>query len=387
MKILFLHKWLVMGGIERILVNYLSILQYEEEIYIDVLIDYDTEKNVFHHLIPKNISVKYLFDEHYYSYKENLYSERNISWIKKLNYKLLNIKEKKNKKKWLMDHILKGKYDVVINFSNHFDPYIDFNRLRCPIIRWQHLAIDKIRDKDINLLGKYSKIVTICQDMKQQLLNYVSLDKLEVLFNPMETQKVLALSKESVPNEYDCGYLIQVARLDKIKRHSDLISIFHQLVKKGRKEKLLIIGDGAELRNLKNLINELGLQENCFLLGEIENPYPYIKNAKLFLHTSEREGLPTVLLESMILNIPVIAMDCPTGPREILDNGRCGELVEMGNQEKFVSKTLDLLESPQKMELYKYNMKVHIKKFSEVEIKKQFISLIKGITGLNNEKI
>ncbi|MFA9488267.1 MULTISPECIES: glycosyltransferase [unclassified Mannheimia] len=376
-----------MGGIERILANYLSILQNEEELYIDVLIDYDTENNVFHHFIPSNVNISYLFDKHYYLMRENLFSKRNTNWINKFNYKILNFKEKRKKKRVLMEHILDGKYDMVINFSNHFDPYINFDKLECPIIRWQHSAIDEIREKDLRILNRYNKIVTICEDMKQQLINYVPSDKLEVLFNPMETQKVLSLANEKLPSQYDFDYFVQVARLDKIKRHSDLIIIFNQLVRKGIKEKLLIIGNGPELQNLKMLINELGLQERCFLLGEIENPYPYIKNAKLFLHTSEREGLPTVLLESMILNTPVIAMDCPTGPREVLDDGKCGELIEIGNQEKFVSKTLDLLESPQKMDIYKRNMKVHIKKFSEVEIKKQFISLIKGMTNLLSETV
>lgn len=376
-----------MGGIERVLVNYLSILQNEKDIHIDVLIDYDTENNVFHQLIPNNVSVSYLFDKQYYTYKEKLYSERHKNWLKKIKYKIFNLKEKKIKQSNLMDHISKGNYDIVINFSNHFDPYIDFDKLKCSIIRWQHLAIDNMREKDAEILNKYHKVITICEDMKKQFINHIHSNKLDVLFNPIEIEKVLELSQKTISKEYECGYLVQVARLDKVKKHSDLITIFSQLIQKGRKEKLLIIGDGPEFHTLQNLINKLGLNKECFLLGEIENPYPYIKNAKLFLHTSEREGLPTVLLESMILNTPVVAMNCPTGPREILDNGRCGVLVEMGNKNEFVLKTLELLEEQDKINLYKNNMAIHMNKFSELEIKKRFISLMYQITGFNNEKI
>ncbi|QLB14462.1 glycosyltransferase [Mannheimia granulomatis] len=388
MKILFLHKWLIMGGIERILVNYLSILQDEKNLHIDILIDYDKENNVFHRLIPSGMNVDYLFNNHYCSYKENLYAERNKNWIKKIKYKFFNFKEKMVKRKSLLDYISKGKYDIIINFSNHFDSYIIFEELTCPVIRWQHLAIDNnIREKDIKILNKYHKVITICEDMKKQLIDFIPSDKIEVLFNPIEVNKVLKLSNESIPVEYEFSYLVQVARLDKIKRHSDLITIFSRLVNSGRKEKLLIIGGGPEFHNLKKLINDLSLQESCYLLGEIENPYPYIKNAKLFLHTSEREGLPTVLLESIILTTPVVAMDCPTGPREILDNGKCGELVEMGNNEEFIYKTLVLLEEQEKINYYKNNMNIHIKKFSEFEIKRKFLSLIYQMTGINNEKI
>lgn len=387
MKVLFLHKWLIMGGIERILVNYLSMLQFDKNIQVDVVIDYDTDNNVFHKFIPKSVNLNYLFDKKYYHYRENIYKDKEHGFLRTIRYKILNFKEKRIREKRLMNHILDGGYDVVINFSNHFDPYLDFSVLKCPVIRWQHLALDKVRDKDIRLLNQYDKIITICEDMKSQLMTLIEQDKIEVLFNPIEMEKVSELSNEKMPIEYAEGYLVQVARLDKIKRHIDLIAIFSRLVKSGIREKLLIIGDGPEYINLEKLIKELELQDRCFLLGEVGNPYPYIKNAKLFLHTSEREGLPTVLLESMILNTPVVAMNCPTGPREILDNGRCGVLVEMGNKDEFVLKTLELLEEQDKINFFKNNMAIHMNKFSELEIKKRFISLMYQITGFNNEKI
>ncbi len=70
MKILFLHKWLVMGGIERILINYLSILSQENDLQIDVLIDYDTESSIFREEIPSNVNLFHVFERNYFEKKE-----------------------------------------------------------------------------------------------------------------------------------------------------------------------------------------------------------------------------------------------------------------------------------------------------------------------------
>ncbi|HDR1891046.1 TPA: glycosyltransferase, partial [Pasteurella multocida] len=187
-------------------------------------------------------------------------------------------------------------------------------------------------------------------EMSRQIENEANVprDKIKRLFNPIHTEKIIEkanlVRKEEL--NIDFPYLVQVSRLDKVKRHIDLINVYSELVKQGIKEKLYIIGNGEEYKNLQKEIDRLKLEKRCILLGEIKNPYPYIKHATLFLHTSEREGLPTVLLESLILNTPVVAMDCPTGPKEILNNGKCGALIPLGNLERFTEKTYEILNSP-----------------------------------------
>lgn len=177
MKILFLHKWLVMGGIERILINYLSILCREENLEIDVLIDYNTKDNVFGKEIPEGINITYLFGIDYFEYKTALYRERNNSLIKKINYKYLNIKEKIFKRKKLTNIIKKNNYDIIINFSDHFDPYIEFSKINSPIIRWQHSTIHHIDEKQLKTLNQYQKIIAICDDMKKGIIQDTKLQE------------------------------------------------------------------------------------------------------------------------------------------------------------------------------------------------------------------
>ncbi|ACL32641.1 glycosyltransferase [Glaesserella parasuis] len=388
MKILFLHKWLVVGGIERILINYLSILSQEENLKIDVLIDYNTKDNVFGKEIPKEINITYLFDVDYFEYKTTLYRERNNSLIKKINYKYLNIKEKIFKRKKLTNIIKNNNYDIIINFSDHFDPYIEFSKINKPIIRWQHSAIHHIDKKQLKILNQYQKIISICDDMKKAIVKDTNLPehKIFTIYNPINIEKIRELSNTHNNEIQEKEYLIQVARLDKIKRHQDLIYIYSELVRKGIYHKLLIIGDGPERENLEQLIIKLNLQYKCLLLGELSNPYPYMRNADLFLHTSEREGLPTVLLESLVLGVPVISMDCPTGPREILDNGKCGALIEMGNTQKFIDEVLTYLNTPKRAIECKQHINQHILSFSETETKNKLITLLIELTtpGANN---
>ncbi|MDO4430226.1 MAG: glycosyltransferase [Lonepinella koalarum] len=382
MKVLFLHKWLLMGGIERILINYLKLLSNDKNISINVLIAYDTSNNVFHKEIPSNINIYYIFDKEYFNHSLLIYQNRKKSLKKNLINKFYKIKEKYLCRKKTHQFITDNNYDIIINFSDHFDNYLKFNQLNIPIIRWQHLAPnpnEEIPYKKIKILRKYRKIITICDEMKKEMRKITNFpnEKYAILFNPIGFDNVIELSNkkmELINNNEE--YIIQVARLDKIKRHEDLINIYYELSKKGIKEKLYILGYGKEYENLKSLINKLELNDKCILLGEVKNPYPYIKNAKLFLHTSEREGLPTVLLESLILNTPVISTDCPTGPKEILSFG-AGKLIPLGNQEKFIKEAFNLLTNPEQLEACKGKIPDTLSHFSEENIKKQFISLLK----------
>ena len=94
---------------------------------------------------------------------------------------------------------------------------------------------------------------------------------------------------------------------------------------------LIIIGKGNEFRNLKNFIKDNNLNSKVKLLGYKHKPYNFIKNCDIFILTSTFEGLPNVLLEAQFLKKYIISSDCPTGPREILLNGKAGDLFRVGD--------------------------------------------------------
>ena len=103
--------------------------------------------------------------------------------------------------------------------------------------------------------------------------------------------------------------------------------------------KLLIIGRGTNLLKMREFINENQLSKKIKILTFKKNPFPYLKKADLFLLTSKYEGLPNVLLEAISLKKNIVSTNCPTGPREILKNGKFGFLCEVENY-KEISKTI-----------------------------------------------
>ncbi|MFZ7217871.1 glycosyltransferase, partial [Avibacterium avium] len=183
----------------------------------------------------------------------------------------------------------------------------------------------------------------------------ISNKNIKQLYNPFNLQKIRKNALLAPPEDkvlLNQPFMLQVARFANEKNHLEMIEIYHKLKQKGIQEKLYFIGEGSDETLLRNKINELDLQNDCLILGRRDNPYPFMKAAKLFIHTSISEGLPTVLIESMICGTPVVAMDCPTGPKEILGNGKYGALVPLHDQETFVARTYELLTNEQVYQHY-----------------------------------
>jgi glycosyltransferase involved in cell wall biosynthesis len=124
--------------------------------------------------------------------------------------------------------------------------------------------------------------------------------------------------------------LLSVARLTAAKDIPTLLRAFAKL-RAGRPARLLVLGEGEERRRLETLVSQLGHDADVDLAGYAPNPYSAMAAADAFVLSSRREGLPTVLLEALSLGMPVVATDCPSGPREILEGGRLGRLVPPGD--------------------------------------------------------
>ena len=110
-----------------------------------------------------------------------------------------------------------------------------------------------------------------------------------------------------------------------------LIQAFSILIRTVNDLMLIILGRGRDKANLLRFAKKVGVKSRVSLPGFIENPYPFMAHSALFAHTSRWEGLGFVLLEALAMGTPCVATDCPHGPREILDNGRYGALVPVGD--------------------------------------------------------
>ena len=110
---------------------------------------------------------------------------------------------------------------------------------------------------------------------------------------------------------------------------------------------LLIVGDGPDRKQLEALAVAEGVKDTVHFVGFQVNPYPFIAGATALLFGSRYEGLPTVLIEAQALGIPVVATECPTGVREILQSGRSGILVPTGDIAGMKDGILRLLREPE----------------------------------------
>lgn len=377
MKILVLHGHLSMGGEERVLLNVLRNL-VELNYDVDLLITWNhKENNLFENEIPKKVNYEFLFDS---------YNGKN-----KLIKEIYRIKAKTTYLKKIEKKIKNEKYDIVIDYSSNLLKYDNFD-IKIPVFAWIHfsltfgekLTFEKIK-KYKKQYKKYSKIFAITRVMKEEFINKVGIDekKVELVYNPIDL-KLIEKKAENVEKKYENylkqDYFLQVSRLTQQKQPEHLVDIYYKLKQAGIKEKLYFIGDGEKKEIIKQKIKEYNLENDIILLGQIENPYPFFKNAKLFVHTAKYEGLPTVLLESLALGTPVVSYDCPTGPRDILGkNSEYGELISLNDKDMFVEKVLELMNSKEKYEKYKKLSLIRANDFSMENNKVKLKELIENI--------
>ena len=161
-------------------------------------------------------------------------------------------------------------------------------------------------------------------------LTRIPRERIQVIYNPIISPVLFEKSMETLDHPWfksgEPPVLLAVGRLTKQKAFDVLIRAFIE-VRKNRPARLMILGEGEERTTLEGLIREYNLEKDIILPGFIPNPYPYMAHAAAFVLSSRWEGLPTVLVEAMALGARIISTDCPSGPREILLDGKYGQLV------------------------------------------------------------
>ena len=362
MKILVLHGHLSMGGEERVLLNVLRNL-IELGYDVDLLITWNHgENNLFENEIPKKVNYEFLFDN--YNGKSKIIKE-----IYRLRTKTTYLKK-------VEKIIEEKKYDVIIDYSSNLLKYKDFD-IKVPIFAWIHFSLtfgEKLSGEKVEKYKKqykkYDKILTICDTMRDEFVEILGMDKtkVELVYNPINLEIIRKKAEDVNPkygNYLKEDYFLQVSRLTQQKQPEHLVDIYYKLRQRGIKEKLYFIGNGEKVKLIRQKIKEYNLEDDIILLGQIENPYPFFKNAKLFLHTAKYEGLPTVLLESLVFGTPVVAYDCPTGPKDILGkNSEYGELIPLNDKDTFVKRVYELIDNNEKYENYKKMSLIRANDFS-----------------------
>jgi len=173
--------------------------------------------------------------------------------------------------------------------------------------------------------------------------------KIHVIYNPVVSEELFVKAEQPLNHSWfhqgEPPIILAAGRLTPLKDFATLIRAF-ALVRRERPARLVILGEGKDRVQLEALVRELGLEEDVALPGFVDNPYQYMKRAAVFVLSSRSEALPTVLIEAMACGCPVVSTDCPSGPAEILENGKWGRLVPVQSPELLAKAILETLERP-----------------------------------------
>jgi glycosyltransferase involved in cell wall biosynthesis len=168
------------------------------------------------------------------------------------------------------------------------------------------------------------------------------------LHNPIVTADVLDAIHAPCPHDWfleNDPVLCACGTLSRPKAQDVLLRAF-ALLRRDMKARLIVVGEGRQRAYLEALARRLGIDSDVDFVGAKPNPYPYMARASLFVLSSVFEGLPSVLVEALACGTPVVATDCRHGPREVLEGGRHGRLVPVGDVERLTVAMRETLVDP-----------------------------------------
>lgn len=194
------------------------------------------------------------------------------------------------------------------------------------------------------------KIIALSDLMKIDLINFSGIDKnrIKIIYNPVDLERIEKRLCERIDEiwfiDKNAPIVMAAGRLDKNKDYPTLFNAIN-IIKSKRDIKLVVLGDGDDRSLLQERLDDLELNDCVKLLGYVNNPYKYMAKSDVFVLCSKLEGFPNVLIEALACGSKIVSTDCPSGPREILDQGRFGRLVAPRSPEELADAILHTIDS------------------------------------------
>jgi len=380
-KIAFLINSFGLGGAENVVSQILNQTKKQDEFEFELIL---LENEIFYPL-PKGIKVTTL---------------SSLTWedsaIKRTLYiPLLSYRLKKYIKKSNIDFVLSFIYrsDFVNVIASQFSNYkfALSNRVSASSTYADSSLSSKINNFLIKTLyPKAPLIINVSDGVQNDLaLNYdISRSRQRVIYNPFDIKKIERLANENIDiNTKRDKTIVVASRLDPIKNIPMILYAFSKIKEK---MKLIIIGNGQDEGELKELAKRLNINQKVHFAGLQTNPYKYMKNASIYISSSNSEGFPNALVEAMICKCSVISTDCKSGPREILapstdfscelkkgmEIAKNGILVAT-NDEKALKQAIEFLQqNPKRKELIAQSGYERAKDFNLESVTKTYIETI-----------
>ncbi len=386
------------GGAEKVLVTFLKNLP-ENKYEIDLLLNLYSGKYLKE--IPSWVHIFYLN-------KGEMITTNRLPDIPKKAFRVLYQGILKKFPKLLYSHILKNKkYDIEFAAIHGLrDEVLNSPLKSSKKIIWIHNDLKKTEfhnytDGEIRKFFGFDKIMVISekiqQDFEKLAENEDEKSKIVRVYNPLDTGEILSKSQEpinprtifaqqkkvfkktetEISNIQPTPTFVSVGTVFPQKGFDRLLKVHKKLLDEGLKHKILIVGDGYDFENIKNLRDNLGICETTEMLGFTENPYPYFKQADFYILSSRYEGFPTVLFEAITLKKNIIATDV-SGVKEMLEDGRLGLMVE-NSEEGIYEGMKKALINPEYFKRYQNEFKTYQMPFNLENSVKSIMQIIEDL--------
>lgn len=287
---------------------------------------------------------------------------------------------------------IKKQYDLTIAFSGHFndltfvaDGFVKSKHKLC----WLHGALYSyllLSDGFLNLYRKIKNLVVLVESGQQEVFEYNKFLHLNIhqLYNPSFIAEKRVNNNEVRRLQEKYGkYIVMVSRMETPpKNPCTLIDAFSLVLKKHKDLNLVFVGDGPDRVKAIEYAKQKGddISGHIFFEGAKTNVQDYYSSAFMMVQSSEFEGLPTTLIEALYFNLPIVATDCPTGPREILGNNDFGLLCKVHDASDMARQINLLYEDEELYNHYRQESSKRIQAFMPETIKGKLLEILNSIT-------
>ena len=389
-RILFLLSRFLDGGIDMVLVDYLRHLignpAYQLTLAIGVSMN---ELEVFAKEIPPQVSVVHLVEADWLTkWRRQKIVNRHLPLVAKVCDEVcLSPLRRMIISRGLRR--LSAEHDVVIDFDCCFYSYL--KGIHIPKIAWFHFSFNQAlrqnRSRTLRIgkcLEHYDRVVCISESMREEgdrLFPRLA-NKWCVIYNAKNREAIQVRASQPVDDErIHLPYMLAVERLEESQKDLSTLLQAWQLFKQQyhHTELLYLLGKGNSEAQLRQLASDLGIADSVVFLGFKANPYPWILNSRMLIHSAKFEGLPTVLTEGLMLDKLMVATDCPTGPREILDGGKAGLLVPVGDAQAMAEAMHRLMTDTALQESIRHGVAQQQQTFTFETTERQFQELVRQV--------
>jgi GalNAc-alpha-(1->4)-GalNAc-alpha-(1->3)-diNAcBac-PP-undecaprenol alpha-1,4-N-acetyl-D-galactosaminyltransferase len=217
---------------------------------------------------------------------------------------------------------------------------------------------------------------------------WLSPKRRSVIYNPLAVKKEYSADVE-LPEKlnFNKKTVVAMGRLTEQKGFDILLTAFADIAEKHQDWQLLILGEGELRQELEALRDQLGIRDRVVMPGLVNNPFPILKHAHLFVLSSRYEGFGNVIIEAMACDLPVISTDCPSGPGEIIINGENGILVPNQDQNSLAQAMTSLMSDSERRKQLTATAQKSLHRFNIDTIISQWEDLLTTTTSNNSKKL